>query len=266
MDHRRRVAFRSWVVVAALVAAGWFAGCGSVDDAEDVLRDAGASAPAETWGFVDRSDAEQLLECVAGVESVRVVVDRVASRVSIGDVDGDAWVALWTPQWSYVAPSALGLDGGEWVRVDRDDSVAVRTIEDALGLSMAAYVFAVDLPPSPSALVESALEFAAEVEFVEPAVGAARDVRVVVDEARIAEVADASVTGFPSLTFTIDGDDDLVSVAARGGGGGEESFGFRWEFDSAPPPAGEVPARWRALDDVEVRPVDRSVPSCRIGP
>lgn len=265
MDHRRCVAFRSRVVVAALVAAGWFAGCGSGDDAGDVLRDAGVSAPAETWGFVDRSDAEQLLECVAGVESVRVVVDRVASRMSIGDVDGDAWVAVWTPRWSYVAPNALGVDGVEWVRVDRADSVAVRTVEDALGLSMAAYVFADDRPPSPSALIESALEFAAEVEFVEPAMGGAREVRVVVDDARIAEVSDASVAGFPGLTFTIDGD-DVVSVAARTGGGGEESFGFRWEFDSSPPPAGEVPATWRALDDVEVRRVDGPVPTCQIGP
>lgn len=265
MDHHRRVPFRNRVVVAALVAASWISGCGSVDDAADVLRDAGASAPTERWGFVDRSDAEQLLECVAGVESVRIVVNRVASQMSIGDVDGDGWVAVWTPQWSYVAPSALGVDGAEWVRVDRADSAAVRTVENALGLSMAAYVFADDLPPSPSALIESALEFAAEVELVEPAVGATREVRVVVDDARIAEVSDASVAGFPSLTFTIDGD-DVVSVAARTGGGGEESFGFRWEFDSSPPPAGEVPATWRALDDVDVRRIDRPVPACEIGP
>jgi hypothetical protein len=247
-----------------VVAAAWLAGCGSVDRADDALRAAGTTAPADGWGFVDRSGAEQLLECVAGVESVRVAVDRVESQMSIGEVDGAGWVAVWTPQWSYVSSSALGVEGDEWVRVDRDDGDAVRAIKDAVGQSIAAYVFADGLPPSPSALIESALEFAADIDFVEPTVGSARDVRVVVDEARIAEVAEASITGFPSLTFTIDGD-DVVAVAARDGGAGDdESFGFRWEFEPTPPGAA-VPVVWRDLDAVEVRPVDRAT-SCEIGP
>jgi hypothetical protein len=262
VGQRLRFADVSWRSIAIVVATGWLAGCGPVDRAGDALRTAGASAPADRWGFVDRSDAEQLLECVAGVESVRVVVDRVESLMSIGEVDGSGWVAVWAPQWSYVDPTALGVDGDEWVRVDRDDSVAARTVEDALGRSVAAYVLADGLPPSPAALIESALEFAADIDFVEPTAGSARQVRVVVDEARVAEIAGQSVTGFPSVTFTIDGD-DVVAVAARDGG--EESFGFRWEFDRSPPAAAAVPVAWRDLDDVEVRPVER-VASCEIGP
>jgi hypothetical protein len=174
-------------------------------------------------------------------------------------------VAVWTPQWSYVSSSALGVEGDEWVRVDRDDSDAVRAIEDVLGQSMAAYVFADGLPPSPSALIESALEFAADIDVVEPTVGSTRNVRVVVDEGRIAEVIDESITGFPRLTFTIDGD-DVVAVAARDGGAGDdESFGFRWEFEPTPPSGAAVPVVWRDLDAVEVRPVDRAT-SCEIGP
>jgi hypothetical protein len=253
---------RSMLIV---VAVAWFAGCESADRADDALRAAGTTAPADGWGFVDRSDAEQLLKCVAGVEPVRVAVDRVASRMSIGEDDGAGWVAVWTPQWSYVSSSALGVEGDEWVRVDRDDSDAVRAIEDVLGQSMAAYVFADGLPPSPSALIESALEFAADIDVVEPTVGSTRNVRVVVDEGRIAEVIDESITGFPRLTFTIDGD-DVVAVAARDGGAGDdESFGFRWEFEPTPPSGAAVPVVWRDLDAVEVRPVDRAT-SCEIGP
>ncbi len=105
---------------AAVLAVTLLLSCAADgSDASDLLRRAASSGTADAWTFVDRPDAEQLVECVAGLEAVVVAVDlRGAKRMSIGREHG-AHVALWFEEASYVRGAELGASETSWVRVDR---------------------------------------------------------------------------------------------------------------------------------------------------
>jgi hypothetical protein len=220
---------------------------------------------ADAWTFVDRPDAEQLLECVAGLEAVAVSVDlRGPTRMSIGRVDG-ADVALWFEEASYVRGADLGVSEVRWVRVDRDDAETVRLAEAALGVALSSWVFAEQPPPAPGAIVDSALEFADQVEVLpasEP--DATTSVLVTIDEGRVAEVADTQAASYPMLTFTVD-DEALTAVAAHSAED-PDSFGFRWEFDPTAPVVADVPTDWVDASTITITTPNQQGSTCEIGP
>ena len=234
-------------------------------DGPDLLRRAAANGTADAWTFVDRPDAEQLLECVAGLEAVAVTVDlRGATRMSIGREDG-ADVALWFEEASYVRGDDLGASETSWVRVDREDSETVRQVESALGPSLSSWVLAEQPPPSPRAIVDSALEFADQVEVLRTSESDdATTVRVTIDEGRVAELADTQAAGYPMLTFTVD-DEALTAVAAHSA---EEpdSFGFRWEYELTARVVDDVPPDWADASTITITTPDQQGRTCEIGP
>lgn len=236
-----------------------------VSDGPDLLRRAAANGTASAWSFVDRPDAEQLLECVAGLEAVAVTVDlRGATRMSIGREEG-ADVALWFEEASYVRGADLGTPDTPWVRVDREDSETVRQVESALGLSLSSWVLAEQPPPSPRAIVDSALEFADQVEVLRTSEsGEATTVRVTIDEGRVAALADTPAAGYPMLTFTVD-DEALTAVAAHSAED-PDSFGFRWDYELTAPVVDDVPTDWAEASTVPITAPDQQGRTCEIGP
>jgi hypothetical protein len=224
-----------------------------------------AGGPGDAWSFVDRPDAEQLLECVAGLEAVAVSVDlRGATRMGVGREDGDD-VALWFEEASYVRGAELGADAIGWVRVNREDAETARQVEAALGQSLSSWVFAEQAPPAPRAIVDSALEFAGRVEVLpasEPV--SAMTVRVTIDEARVAELAETDAAAYPMLTFTV-ADGALTAVAAHSSAE-PDSFGFRWEYDPTERVVDDVPTDWVDASTITItRPNDQGR-TCEIGP
>ena len=253
-------------VVGCALALTVFVGCGSGDrSGATILRDAGESAPAERWAFVDRPDAEQLLACVAGFQKVAVAVDRAGTgRMAIGNGDAAGPLAIWAADASYVRSSALGRDNTDWVRIDRDDEQTVRQVEAALGLSLSAWVLAAQPPPAPNDLVASALEFAADVELVPTPESEAATIRVTIDESRVADLAGTEAAGYPLLTFTVV-DGTLTTVAAQAGAE-PDSFGFRWEYDRAIPVVADVPSDWLDARTIPISKPPSAGQSCEIGP
>jgi len=234
-------------------------------DGPDLLRRAAANGTADAWTFVDRPDAEQLLECVAGLEAVAVTVDlRGATRMSIGREDG-ADVALWFEEASYVRGDDLGASETSWVRVDREDAETVRQVESALGPSLSSWVLAEQPPPAPRAIADSALEFADQVEVLptsEP--DATTTVRVTIDEGRVAELAETQGAGYPTMTFTI-ADGALTAVAAHAAED-PDSFGFRWDYELTAPVVDDVPTDWAEASTIAITTPDQLGRTCEIGP
>jgi hypothetical protein len=253
-----------WVaVVTVSVASACTAG---VSDGPALLRRAVEDATVDAWTFVDRPDAEQLLECVAGFEAVTVTVDlRGSMRMSIGR-DGNDEDALWFEDVSYVRGALLGASAAEWVRVRRNDSETVGRVESALGPSLSSWVLADRLPPASREIVGSALDFADRVEVL-PSSGptSTTTVRVSIDERRVAELADTNGAGYPTLTFSIE-DGDLAAVAARPSDDAD-SFGFRWEYEPVGERlVGEAPTDWIDASDVTITRSDNRGRTCEIGP
>jgi len=251
---------------AAVLAVTLLLSCAADgSDGPDLLRRAAANGTADAWTFVDRPDAEQLLECVAGLEAVAVTVDlRGATRMSIGREEG-ADVALWFEEASYVRGDDLGASEVRWARVDREDAETVRQVESALGPSLSSWVLAEQPPPSPRAIVDSALEFADQVEVLRTSESEdATTVRVTIDEGRVAALADTQAAGYPMLTFTVD-DEALTAVAAHSAED-PDSFGFRWEYELTAPVVDDVPTDWVEASMVPITAPDQQGRTCEIGP
>lgn len=257
---------RRRIIGAAVLAVTLLPSCAADgSDGPALLRRAAANGTADAWTFVDRPDAEQLLECVAGFEAVAVSVDlRGPTRMAIGrETGGD--VALWFEDASYVRGADLGASEVRWVRVDRDDAEAVRQAEAALGVSLSSWVFAEQPPPAAQAIVASALEFADQVEVLstsEP--GAATTVRVAIDEGRVAALAETQAAGYPMLTFII-ADEALTAVAAYSAED-PDSFGFRWEYDPTVPVVADVPTDWADASTITISTPNQQGRTCEIGP
>jgi hypothetical protein len=248
-------------VLAVVALSACSAGGG---DGSDLLRRAAATAPADSWTFLDRPDAEQLLECVAGLEVVAVSVDlRGAIRMSIGRQGGDD-VAMWFEEDSYVRGAALGAPAAQWVRVDREDTRTVRQVEAALGPSLSSWVLAEQPPPAPRAIVDSAIEFADRVEVLAASDPGSTAVRVTIDEDRVDDLAEPQDAAYPMLTFTVT-DGELTAVAAHSAAE-SDSFGFRWEYDPTGPVVDGAPTDWVDASEITITRPDNQGRTCEIGP
>lgn len=244
------------LLLAACTAAG--------SDGSDVLRRAAADAPAEAWTFIDRPDAEQLLQCVAGFEAVRVSVDLTGRpRMSIGRPDGDE-IAMWFEDASYVHGVAVGAPDIRWVRIDRADRSLTAQIETALGSSLAAWVLAEQPPPAPGAIVESALEFAAHVEVRAQRNPGSTTVEVTIDEQRTADVAGTDPAGYPTLSFLI-ADGALTTIAAHSATD-PDSFGFRWEYQPTGLVVADEPTNSVDAGTIAITAPNQRGRTCEIGP
>ena len=208
----------------------------------------------------------RLLECVAGVEEVVVAVDRRdVPGMSIGREGRDETTALWFEDGSFVRRSEFDHAEPGWVRIDRDDADDRELVEDALGPSLAAYVLAARLPPSPADLVASAIEFAADIEVIEPpAEDLSNEVSVAIDEQRVAQLAGTGAAGYPKLTFALD-EGSVAAVSARSDAD-PDSFGFRWEYRDEAAVVPDGPEDWVEAREVAVARVGQRELTCELGP
>lgn len=263
-EKRPRRRARRCIGSLALLAMGVVACSSDPNDGRGLLRRTAADAPTVVWSFVDRPAADQLLECVAGLEAVAVAVDlRDVPRMEIRREDGSP-VALWFDDASFVQGSLVGANATEWVRADRRDSETVAKLEAALGTSLSSWVFSDQLPPSPRRVVDSSLQLADRVEVLSSFAPSVSTVQVIIGQDRVAELDGTQPTDYPTLTLTID-DNALTSVAARPPGE-EESFGFRWEYEAAVPSVPDAPSDWDDAATITIRATGNRDRQCAIGP
>jgi len=108
------------------------------------------------------------------------------------------------------------------------------------------YVFAEGISPDPVSVAKSTLAVASDITTTE----SARDVTVVADFEGSASALSGLAEEIPNLTFTIV-DGRIEAIGARLASGGEDSFGFVWDYDpDANVPAIAVPAAATAVVDI----------------
>lgn len=252
------------VSVAMASAAVVIVGCGSASTRSSLERAASVDHPGR-FVFVDRPDAASLMECLGAAETLVVTVDADQNVMAVRRDGESNPVVIWTGDASFV-DSKLLTTGVGWIRVGRDLAEPTRAdVEAAVGSSLAGYVFAERIVPNPVAVATSALAVAGDIDESESPAG---EVTVSVEvDGSLGAIDGLEVGSIPDLRFRIV-DGRIVAIAAHLPSGGEDSFGFVWEYDQTT----EVQAIVVPPTATEIRDIagmvgtgDRGPPECVLG-